>query len=243
MSRVSSLRRVSCSGKGFPQLTRVGAGCNVKGSCSFNLFSRGLVSATATLRKTPLNGLHRRLGAKMVDFGGWDMPVEYSGLIAEHMAVRTGVGLFDVSHMGDIQFRGPGFAGGGAAYFDERRVAAAGRAGAVFGDAVSGGDVCGRRDRAQIQRQRLSVRDQCGDAGEGLRVGAGAGAWVRLPRERLQRLLHAAGDPGTEGAGDAAEADERGPEQGEVLLVHLGHGVRAAEYADRADGVYGRGRV
>jgi aminomethyltransferase len=55
-----------------------------------------------------LNGLHRRLGAKMVDFGGWDMPVEYSGLIAEHMAVRTGVGVFDVSHMGDIQLRGPG---------------------------------------------------------------------------------------------------------------------------------------
>ncbi|MFP5230421.1 MAG: glycine cleavage system aminomethyltransferase GcvT [Acidobacteriota bacterium] len=66
------------------------------------------MSATGTLRKTPLNALHRRLGAKMVDFGGWDMPVEYSGLIAEHMAVRTGVGLFDVSHMGDIQFRGPG---------------------------------------------------------------------------------------------------------------------------------------
>jgi aminomethyltransferase len=62
----------------------------------------------ANLRKTPLNDLHRRLGAKMVDFGGWDMPVEYSGLIAEHMAVRTGAGLFDVSHMGDIQFRGPG---------------------------------------------------------------------------------------------------------------------------------------
>src|SRR6201985_4011791 len=43
----------------------------------------------------------------MLDFGGWDMPVEYSGLIAEHMAVRTGVGVFDVSHMGDIQLRGP----------------------------------------------------------------------------------------------------------------------------------------
>jgi aminomethyltransferase len=43
----------------------------------------------------------------MVDFGGWDMPVEYSGLIAEHMAVRTGVGVFDVSHMGDILIRGP----------------------------------------------------------------------------------------------------------------------------------------
>jgi aminomethyltransferase len=59
------------------------------------------------LRKTALNDMHRHMGAKMVDFGGWDMPVEYSGLIAEHMAVRTGVGVFDVSHMGDIQLRGP----------------------------------------------------------------------------------------------------------------------------------------
>jgi aminomethyltransferase len=61
-----------------------------------------------TLRKTALNATHRATKAKMVDFGGWDMPVEYSGLIAEHMAVRTAVGLFDVSHMGDIQLRGPG---------------------------------------------------------------------------------------------------------------------------------------
>ena len=65
-------------------------------------------AAPITLRRTALNATHRALKAKMVDFGGWDMPVEYSGLIAEHMAVRTGVGLFDVSHMGDIQFRGPG---------------------------------------------------------------------------------------------------------------------------------------
>jgi glycine cleavage system T protein (aminomethyltransferase) len=66
------------------------------------------IATPALLRKTALNATHRRLGAKMVDFGGWDMPVEYSGLIAEHMAVRTGVGVFDVSHMGDIQLRGPG---------------------------------------------------------------------------------------------------------------------------------------
>jgi len=65
-------------------------------------------AVTSPLRRTALNATHRALKAKMVDFGGWDMPVEYSGLIAEHMAVRTGVGLFDVSHMGDIQFRGPG---------------------------------------------------------------------------------------------------------------------------------------
>jgi len=64
--------------------------------------------APAILRKTALNAIHRRLGAKMVDFNGWDMPVEYkSGLIAEHMAVRTGVGIFDVSHMGDIRLAGP----------------------------------------------------------------------------------------------------------------------------------------
>jgi len=66
------------------------------------------MTETATLRKTALNTTHRSHKAKMVDFGGWDMPVEYSGLVEEHMAVRTGVGLFDVSHMGDIQFRGPG---------------------------------------------------------------------------------------------------------------------------------------
>ncbi len=69
---------------------------------------RNRVPATETaLRKTSLNSIHRAHGAKMVDFGGWDMPVEYSGITAEHMAVRTGVGLFDVSHMGDIQLRGP----------------------------------------------------------------------------------------------------------------------------------------
>jgi aminomethyltransferase len=59
-------------------------------------------------RKTPLNALHRRLGAKMVNFDGWDMPVEYpstGGLVAEHKAVRGGVGVFDVSHMGDIRIR------------------------------------------------------------------------------------------------------------------------------------------
>ncbi len=63
--------------------------------------------APTPLKQTALNATHRALKAKMVDFGGWDMPVEYSGLIAEHLAVRTAVGLFDVSHMGEIQFRGP----------------------------------------------------------------------------------------------------------------------------------------
>jgi aminomethyltransferase len=68
--------------------------------------------ATPAIRKTALNAVHRQMGAKMVDFNGWDMPVEYpaslgGGIIAEHMAVRTGVGVFDVSHMGDIRLAGP----------------------------------------------------------------------------------------------------------------------------------------
>jgi aminomethyltransferase len=64
------------------------------------------VATTPAVRKTALNSVHRKLGAKMVDFNGWDMPLEYAGIIAEHMAVRTGVGIFDVSHMGDIRIAG-----------------------------------------------------------------------------------------------------------------------------------------
>ncbi len=63
---------------------------------------------TGTLRKTPLNAVHRESGAKMVPFGGWDMPVEYAGLISEHQAVRGAAGLFDVSHMGEFEVEGPG---------------------------------------------------------------------------------------------------------------------------------------
>jgi glycine cleavage system T protein (aminomethyltransferase) len=58
------------------------------------------------LRTTPLNTIHRRLGARMIDFGGWDMPVQYASLLEEHRAVRQRVGLFDVSHMGEIEVRG-----------------------------------------------------------------------------------------------------------------------------------------
>src|SRR3954464_10771798 len=60
------------------------------------------------LKKTPLNARHRASGAKMVPFAGWDMPVEYAGggVATEHTAVRTHAGLFDVSHMGEIEIAG-----------------------------------------------------------------------------------------------------------------------------------------
>src|ERR1051325_9714155 len=63
--------------------------------------------STGALKATPLNAVHRKMGAKMVDFGGWDMPVQYSGIIEEHHTVRQRVGLFDVSHMGEIEISGP----------------------------------------------------------------------------------------------------------------------------------------
>ena len=64
-------------------------------------------SASApSLKKTALHATHVALGARMVPFGGWDMPVEYSGITAEHLAVRARAGLFDVSHMGEIEIAG-----------------------------------------------------------------------------------------------------------------------------------------
>jgi aminomethyltransferase len=60
------------------------------------------------LRRTPLHSRHLARGAKTADFGGWDMPIEYVGTVAEHMAVRTAVGLFDVSHMGKVSVTGAG---------------------------------------------------------------------------------------------------------------------------------------
>ena len=65
------------------------------------------MASASSLLTTPLHSVHCALGARMVDFGGWEMPVQYSGIIEEHNAVRTAVGLFDVSHMGEIEIRGP----------------------------------------------------------------------------------------------------------------------------------------
>lgn len=63
-------------------------------------------SAVPSLKRTPLYEQHQALGARLVEFGGWDMPVQYSGIIEEHQAVRTKAGLFDVSHMGEFKVEG-----------------------------------------------------------------------------------------------------------------------------------------
>src|SRR3954468_2216244 len=58
------------------------------------------------LKRTPLYDEHKKLGARLVPFAGWEMPVQYRGIVDEHRAVRTAAGLFDVSHMGEIELRG-----------------------------------------------------------------------------------------------------------------------------------------
>jgi len=71
-------------------------------------FAMGTPPSSSPLKRTPLYEAHKALGAKIVSFGGWEMPVEYSGLADEHRAVRERAGLFDVSHMGEIRLKGPG---------------------------------------------------------------------------------------------------------------------------------------
>ena len=58
--------------------------------------------STVTSKRTPLFDTHKSLGAKLIEFGGWSMPVDYGSITEEHLAVRTAAGLFDVSHMGEI---------------------------------------------------------------------------------------------------------------------------------------------
>src|SRR5215469_5425346 len=60
------------------------------------------------LKRTRLYAAHQKLGAKLIDFGGWDMPVQYTSITDEHLAVRKAAGVFDISHMGEVTVSGPG---------------------------------------------------------------------------------------------------------------------------------------
>ena len=70
--------------------------------------SQTQATQAAPLKRTPLYEQHRALGGRMVEFGGWEMPVQYSSILDEHQAVRTNAGLFDVSHMGEFKVEGAG---------------------------------------------------------------------------------------------------------------------------------------
>ncbi len=101
------MRRQKASGKAgtttrapvFPRIDRF-----------FSTLRVGEMSTSSALKQTPLHAEHVHLGAKMVDFGGWSMPVQYSGIIDEHHAVRGNLGIFDISHMGQFVAEGEGAA-------------------------------------------------------------------------------------------------------------------------------------
>src|SRR5215471_19484069 len=59
------------------------------------------------MKRTPLYGIHQQLGARLIEFGGWEMPVQYTSIVDEHLAVRKAAGLFDISHMGEVMVSGP----------------------------------------------------------------------------------------------------------------------------------------
>ena len=103
---------------------------------------------TVTLRKTALNAVHRARRRRWWTLAAGICRWSTRGLVAEHMAVRTGVGVFDVSHMGDIQLRGPGSLAAVQQLCMNDASEAGGGAGALLGDAVSEWDVCGRRGGA-----------------------------------------------------------------------------------------------
>ena len=67
-----------------------------------------MAAGTDTLKRTPLHDRHAAAGARLVPFAGWEMPVQYAGIREEHAAVRERVGVFDVSHMGEVETTGPG---------------------------------------------------------------------------------------------------------------------------------------
>src|SRR5438477_3343445 len=60
------------------------------------------------MKRTPLFAAHHRLGGKLIEFGGWEMPVQYTSIVEEHLAVRKAAGVFDISHMGEVLVSGPG---------------------------------------------------------------------------------------------------------------------------------------
>ena len=80
------------------------------------------------MRQTALVERHRALGGRLIDFAGWEMPVQYSGILDEHRAVRERVGLFDLSHMGEVWVSGPGAGARPGACPGQRPAAAGARA-------------------------------------------------------------------------------------------------------------------
>ena len=177
-------------------------------------------ATVAPLKKTPLNARHRASGARMVPFGGWDMPVEYSGIVAEHLAVRERVGLFDVSHMGEIEIAGKD------ALAAVQRISSNDASKLQVGQAQYSGLMTDRGtfvDDLLVYRlapEHFLLVVNAGNIEKDYAYIADAdSAGGRRGRRRCEFQIRAARHSGPPGARNPAAADGRQPRRHQVLLV------------------------
>ena len=176
----------------------------------------GRAMAGDALLKTPLYDWHRAHQGRLVEFGGWSMPVQYSTIIEEHNAVRRRVGLFDISHMGRLKFRGAGRPGVAGEGHDEPRRQARPRPDPVQPDG-------GRRRRHPRRRLDLQPARRPGDGLQRLQPAQGPGATGdpsrgvrgRADRRDVRHLDDRR--PGSRGAGDRPASFRRDPHGRPVL--------------------------
>ena len=200
-------------------------------------------TADAVIHQTPLRDRHVALGAKLIEFGGWLMPVQYAGILEEHRAVRERAGLFDLSHMGELFVEGAE-AGDGArrrARHEPAALCATGRAHYSMICAPDGGDHR-RPDRLPPRGGALPRRrERVERPGRERRAGRAARGLPGGPRRPLAR--HGARrDPGPARGRDRHAADRRRPRRAPLLRDRRGHG-RGDPGARRPDRLHRRGRL
>ena len=187
-----------------------------------------LPPAADTLRRTPLFDRHERAGARLVPFAGWEMPVQYEGIRQEHVAVRTGAGMFDVSHMGEIETSGPQAEELPSAAALERRHEDRRARRPVLGALPRGRRRARRPVHLPARARPLSDDHERGEPREGPRVVPRARGRVRRGGGRRARAL-----------GDARRAGPRGARGGRAR----GRGRAAGADADGRGVDRGRGRA
>ena len=171
------------------------------------------------MKTTAFTKYHIAAGAKMAEFAGYNMPIEFTGINDEHMAVRNGAGVFDVSHMGEIWVKGPQGARPAATHHYQRRVETLRRQGAVFVYAQRARRHRGRHPRLPCRCRNLYALCQRRQYRKGLEAHLRAGPGVRhggRPRQgalqRFGRNLPAGrtGAPGDEGRAENVRGAGRG---------------------------------
>ena len=146
------------------------------------------VTGSPALR-TPLYAKHLELGAKIIPFAGWEMPVSYEGILEEHAAVRTHAGMFDVSHMGEVEVEGPGALALPAAGALQRRRRDRARRRPVLLPVQRGRRRHRRPLRLPARRRPLPARHQLGQPRRGPRLARALEPRLRRRRPRRRRPL------------------------------------------------------